>query len=78
MADGKRGPIPFATVTLLKASDSSLVKGAVADGEGHYSFSVERAGQYRVSASALGMVRTWSTPFDVRIPGQGVAVPLLV
>lgn len=78
VTDGKGGAVPFATVTLLKASDSSLVKGAITDGDGHYSFSVETAGLYRVSASALGMRRAWSRPLDVRLAAAALAVPPLV
>ncbi|MCK7553884.1 carboxypeptidase-like regulatory domain-containing protein [Chitinophaga sedimenti] len=40
-------PVEFATVTLLKAKDSALVKGAVADINGKYEFDQVAAGQYR-------------------------------
>jgi hypothetical protein len=76
VADDKKEPVPFATVTLLKAADSALVKGAVTDGEGHYSFSAPR-GKYVVSASSLGMGRVYSALLEVSDHTSTIAVPVL-
>ena len=43
-----------ATVYLLKAQDSTLVKTALADAAGAYSFQQLRAGDYRISVSMMG------------------------
>ncbi|TWF32520.1 outer membrane receptor protein involved in Fe transport [Chitinophaga polysaccharea] len=66
-------PVEFATVTLLKAKDSSLVKGAIADINGKYEFEQVKQGQYLVAAVSVGMNKAYSSAFEV---GNGrVSVP---
>jgi len=67
-ADSK--PVEFATVTLLKAKDSSLVKGAIADVNGRYEFENIKQGRYLVAAAYVGMVKAYGKPFEVN--GQPV------
>jgi len=67
-ADSK--PVEFATVTLLKAKDSSLVKGAIADVNGRYEFENIKQGRYLVAAANVGMVKAYGKPFEVN--GQSV------
>jgi hypothetical protein len=50
--DGK--PLEFANVLLLRASDSSLVKGALSDAQGQFAFADVRPGAYRLRAQQLG------------------------
>lgn len=57
--------IPYATVTLLKARDSSLVKGTLTDAKGAYRFAGLPAGSYLVSASELGMRKAVRGPVTV-------------
>lgn len=59
------GPVAYATVTLLKAGDSSLVKGAITDEKGRYRFSPVAAGVYLVSASLIGKSRPYSLPVEL-------------
>lgn len=59
-------PVEFATVTLLKAKDSSLVKGAVADISGHYEFDRVQQGRYLIAANFIGLSKAYSKPFDVK------------
>lgn len=66
-------PVEFATVTLLKAKDSSLVKGAIADINGKYEFEQVKQGRYLVAAVSVGMDKAYSSAFEV---GNGrVSVP---
>ncbi|CAL1517349.1 outer membrane beta-barrel family protein [Chitinophaga sp. MM2321] len=58
-------PVEFATVTLLKAKDSSLVKGAIADISGKYEFENVKQGKYLVAAAAVGMTKAYSKTFDI-------------
>jgi len=58
-------PVEFATVTLLKAKDSSLVKGAIADINGRYEFENIQQGRYLVAANFIGMTKAFSQPFEV-------------
>lgn len=59
-------PVEFATVTLLKAKDSSLVKGAIADIQGKYEFEQVKQGRYIVAAAYVGMTKVYSQPFEVQ------------
>ncbi|HEU4553902.1 MAG TPA: TonB-dependent receptor [Chitinophaga sp.] len=68
-------PMEFATVTLLKAKDSSLVKGAIADVSGRYEFENIKQGRYLVAAYYIGMTKAYSQPFEVN--GKPVALASL-
>ncbi len=59
-------PVEFATITLLKAKDSSLVKGAIADLNGRYEFEQIKQGKYLVAAAYVGMSKAYSKPFEVK------------
>lgn len=54
-----------ATVSLLKAKDSSLVKLAVTDKAGHYDFTNLKEGKYLLSITSVGYSKKFSSPFDV-------------
>ena len=58
-ATGK--PLPFATVALLNARDSGMVKGTATNQQGQYVFERVGAGPYRVRASAVGYQKAFST-----------------
>lgn len=59
-------PVEFATITLLKAKDSTLVKGAIADINGQYEFEQIQQGRYLVAAAYVGMTKAYSQPFEVK------------
>lgn len=63
VADGSGKGLEFVTMMLVKATDSTLVKGAVSDVAGKYEFDNIGAGQYRVLAQQLGFRKTYSEPF---------------
>lgn len=63
--DDKDQPVEFATVMLLNASDSALVKGAITDAAGSYIFPQIEAGQYLVSSSMMGYDKSWAGPIKV-------------
>ncbi|MCC3156967.1 TonB-dependent receptor [Hymenobacter sp. 15J16-1T3B] len=67
--------IDYATVTLHRAQDSTVVKTEFSDDKGQFTFGAPAAGQYLVSASQLGYVRQWSKPFAVS--GAAVSLPAL-
>jgi outer membrane receptor protein involved in Fe transport len=69
-------PVEFATITLLRIKDSSLVKGAIATVEGKYEFEGIQGGKYLVAAVNMGMKKSYSKPFTVN--GTPVKVPALV
>ena len=69
-------PMEFATVTLLKVTDSSLVKGAIADIEGKYFFEGIPEGRYIVAAANMGFKKSYSKPLKVN--GTPVKVPAIL
>lgn len=54
-----------ATVSLLKAKDSSLVKIALTDKSGRYEFVSVKEGAYLLSVTSVGFDKKFSSPFDV-------------
>jgi iron complex outermembrane recepter protein len=62
---GNQKTIDAATISLLKASDSSLLKTAVTDKEGNFSFENVREGNYLVVANSVGHAKTYSQPIPV-------------
>jgi len=66
-------PLNGATVSLVKATDSSTIKLAVAKANGAYSFSAIKEGNYRVLVSYVGYKPVYSPKFsfnsvDVTVP----------
>ncbi|GAB3805401.1 outer membrane beta-barrel family protein [Spirosoma humi] len=64
--DATRQPVPFAVVKLLRAADSTLVKGTLANEAGQYGFTAVEAGLYRVQVSMVGMANTTSQTVSVQ------------
>ena len=65
LLDEKKATMPFANVLLLKAKDSTLVKGGVSDEKGEFLFSQLLAGgepynQYVISISSVGYQKFFS------------------
>ncbi|MFN4316035.1 MAG: TonB-dependent receptor domain-containing protein [Chitinophagaceae bacterium] len=54
VVDGTTRVVESATIQLIKASDSSLVKMGVAGKEGQYEFDAVPAGEYRIMVTAVG------------------------
>ncbi len=61
-ADGQ--PIEGATVSLLRAADSSLVKFELSDAVGRFEFTEQPSGSYLVAATALGFERFLSQKIE--------------
>ena len=62
-----------ATVSLLKAKDSSLVKVAVSDKGGKYEFVSIKEGKYLLSYTSVGFEKKFSNHFD--LTGSNVEIP---
>ncbi|UHG89549.1 TonB-dependent receptor domain-containing protein [Spirosoma oryzicola] len=71
-------PLEFATLMLVKASDSTLVKGTIGDAEGGYTFDNVKPGTYQVTAQVVGFQKTLSRPFTVAADQPQTDVPALV
>ncbi len=63
LVDATQKAIDFATLTLHRQKDSSLVKSTLSDENGIYFFSKAEAGSYYVSASSLNFEKANSKPF---------------
>lgn len=65
VVDGNTRTIESATISLLKASDSSIAKMSVADKTGHFEFDNIAEGKYVVAISATGHQKGFSSPIEI-------------
>ena len=77
VTDAAGKPLEFATVMLLKAQDSTLVRGAISDAAGHYEVESKATGQHLVAAQQVGYGKTYSAPFAVVADQLTMTVPVL-
>ncbi len=78
--DAEGNPVASTTVSLIKASDSSVIKLAVAAANGTYTFSGIAQGNYRIGVSHVGFLPAVSAPFtladaDVNVPALQLTKP---
>ncbi|MBP6431170.1 MAG: TonB-dependent receptor [Ferruginibacter sp.] len=69
--------IDAATVSLLKAKDSSLVKVAVADKDGNFAFENVKEGSYLVLATSVGHGKTYSNSIAINASTQNQQIGTL-
>ncbi|RYZ00735.1 MAG: TonB-dependent receptor [Chitinophagaceae bacterium] len=74
--DSEGKPMAAATVSLLRAKDSSLAKLAVSDKNGQYEFSGIREGRYLVAVTSVGYDKVISAAFDAAAAVDVPAVTL--
>ncbi|HYF32074.1 MAG TPA: TonB-dependent receptor [Chitinophagaceae bacterium] len=74
--DDQGNPVKGATVSLLRAADSGLVKLAASGADGVYSFSGIKEGNYRVKATFVGHKPVFSSP--INYSSAAVDIPALV
>ncbi len=72
--DNNKKGLAAVTVSLLKATDSSLVKAAVTDGAGKYEIAVSKDGRYLLSYALIGFENIYARAFDIT-DGKSVDVP---
>src|SRR4028119_2157565 len=68
-------PLSGATVSLLTAKDSALVKSGISEKDGTYEFDHANRGRYLVSVTSVGFMKQTSQPFDVD-SGGSFSVPV--
>jgi iron complex outermembrane receptor protein len=78
VGDAGRAAINAATITLLKAKDSSIVKMSAAGKDGRFEFNNVPAGKYLLLASAVGYNKTYSKPLEVTGTGAAIEVEPLI
>ena len=64
--DETQKPIESASVSLLKATDSAVLKTVVSDKEGHFILSDLQKGRYLVSVTAVGHEKSYTAIFEIR------------
>ena len=74
--DEQGNPVKGATVSLLRATDSGLVKLAASGNDGAYSFAGIKDGNYRVKATFVGHKPTFSAPLNYT--STAVTLPAIV
>jgi outer membrane receptor protein involved in Fe transport len=72
--DGNGKAASAVTVSLLRSSDSTLVKMALTDGSGRYEFLNIPSGKYRISISSVGFIPSVSK--DIEVSSGDVQIPL--
>ncbi|MGZ5135039.1 MAG: TonB-dependent receptor domain-containing protein [Flavitalea sp.] len=75
--DGNTKTIESATITLLRATDSSVVKMSVADKTGKFYFENITDGRYLVSVSAMGHLKGYTETVSITPTAQSVTLKTL-
>ncbi len=75
LTDEKQQPFPFVNVLLLKASDSSLVKGSATDDNGAYLLEDLSSGKYLTLVSMVGYEKYYSKVF--KIDKESILLPTI-
>ncbi|TBW30267.1 TonB-dependent receptor [Gramella sp. KN1008] len=69
LIDQEEVTIPFATVAVMKAPDSTIVTGSTTDIDGNFEFKAPKPGDYFLRFSAIGYSSTFSSRFQVEDAG---------
>ena len=77
LLDEQGKPLDYATVTLLKAQDSTVVKGTLSNQNGNYLFDHINSGSYIIRATVVGYNKGASRPFTVSGDAANITVPVL-
>lgn len=77
LKDDKGKPMDFATVSLLKASDSTMVKGTLSNESGAYFIDHVNKGSYLVKATVVGYEKAVSKPISITEGSETISVPAL-
>lgn len=74
--DDKDQPLSFASIALVTAQDSQMVKGALSDSSGAFFISGIQSGEYRIMASLLGYETNYTEPFKVTAENKTVTTDI--
>ena len=78
ITDDKNKIVEFASVTLLKAKDSTLVKGALSDQNGSFEFEKIASGEYLVNVSQMGYKKFYTPRFSLDSDNLNVKLSNLI
>ena len=74
--DSKDKPLTEVSVSLLKTTDSSLVKTSISDRDGKFDILVKFGGNYLLSYTVLGFEKKFSPPFTIE-KGQTLSLNIM-
>lgn len=74
VTDETKQPAAFATVSLMAATDSSLVQGKITDDKGHFAIDGIAAGNYLVRITYVGYEPSFNGPFAITPESPSVAL----
>ncbi len=77
LLDEQGKPLDYATVSLLNAQDSSMVRGTLSSPSGAYTFDHIKPGNYIIKATVVGYEKSVSKPFTLTGASQPVTIPAL-
>lgn len=77
LQDDKGKPMDYATVSLLRANDSTVVKGTLSTEAGAYLFDHIAPGAYIIKATEVGYGKALSSTFTITSGARAFTVPLL-
>ncbi len=77
LLDEQGKPMDYATVSLLKAQDSTIVKGTLSNEAGTYAFDHVKSGSYVIKATVVGYQKAASAAFTVTDTTSKVTAPVL-
>src|SRR5688572_30163315 len=75
--DTSGASIPFASVVILKQSDSTLVKGQLSTEQGTFELAVSESGNYFISVTSAGYQKTSSAAFNLNSSTSPVQITLV-
>jgi len=70
-------PMDYATVSLLKAQDSTVIKGTLSNETGAYNFDHIPTGTYIIKATEVGYARAISNAFTLVAGSLNITIPVL-
>lgn len=76
VADDKNQPVAFASIALVAAADSQMVKGALSDSTGAFSIPGVLPGEYRLQATLLGYETRFTDPFTIETGSKTVTADI--
>lgn len=76
ISDSDHHNIDGATVILIRAKDSVVVKSTLSEPNGSFNFKGVENGSYRIRVTCIGFKNYSGAPFDVA--GQPVALPVII
>ena len=77
VTNAENKPVDAATIQLLKATDKALVKTAVSEKAGNFSFDKIAEGKYFISISAVGFAKKISTMVEVTATDTKITIPAI-